>query len=52
MGVAVVLHYRDRFWAQMPLVGTSWGGCYNNRATRPVMAVKTGNNHTVNRHLM
>jgi hypothetical protein len=24
----------------------------NNRATGPIMAVKTGNDHTVNRHLM
>jgi hypothetical protein len=52
VGTAVVLHYRDSFWAQMPRVGTSWGDRSNNRATRPVMAVMTGNVHTVNRHLM
>jgi hypothetical protein len=52
MGVAVVLHYRGSFWAQLPRVGVSWGGGSNNRATRPIMAVKTGNDHTVNHHLM
>jgi hypothetical protein len=52
VGTAVVFHYRDHYWSWLPRVGTSWGGGSNNRATRPVMAVKTGNNHTVNRHLM
>jgi hypothetical protein len=52
MGTAVVLHYRDNYWAQVPRGGTMWGGGYANRATRRVMAVIAGIDHTVNRHLM
>jgi hypothetical protein len=52
MGRAVVLHYRDNYWAQMPRGGMTWGGGSDNRATRQVMAVIAGNDHTVNRHLM
>jgi hypothetical protein len=52
MGRAVVLHYRDNYWAQMPHGGTTWGGGFDNRATRRVMVVIAGNDHTVNRHLM
>jgi hypothetical protein len=52
VGTVVVLHYPDRFCEGSPRGGTSWGGGSNNRATRPVMAMMTGSNHTVNRHLM
>jgi hypothetical protein len=52
VGTAVVLHYRENYWAQMPRGGTTWGGGSDNRATRRVMAVIAGNDHTVNRHLM
>jgi hypothetical protein len=52
VGVGVVFHYGDSYRAQMPCVGTTWGGGSNNRATRQVMAVMAGNDHTANRHLM
>jgi hypothetical protein len=52
VGTVVVLHYPDRFYEGLPHGGTSWGGGSSNRATRPVMAMMTGSNHAVNRHLM
>jgi hypothetical protein len=52
VGTVVVLHYPDRFCGGSPHGGTLWGGGYSNRATRPAMAMMTGSNHVVNRHLM
>jgi hypothetical protein len=52
MGTAVVLHYRNSYWAQIPHRGTMWGGGSDNHVTRRVMAVIAGNDHTVNHHLM
>jgi hypothetical protein len=52
VGTAIVLHYRDNHWVQVPRGGATWGGGSANRATRQVNAVIAGNDHAVNRHLM
>jgi hypothetical protein len=52
VGTVVVLHYPDHFCGGSPCGDASWGGGSSNRATRPVMAMMTGSNHAVNRHLM
>jgi hypothetical protein len=52
LGAEVVFHYGDRNCTKVPRVSMMWGGGLNNRATRQVMAVMAGNDHTANRHLM
>jgi hypothetical protein len=52
VGTAVVLHYRDNYWAQVPRGGATWGGGSVNHATRRVNAVIADNDYTVNRRLM
>jgi hypothetical protein len=52
VGTMVVLHYPNRFCGGSPHGSVSWGGSSGNRATRPIMAMMTSSNHTVNHHLM
>jgi hypothetical protein len=52
VGTVVVLHYPDRFCGGSPRGGASRGGGSSNHATKPVMAMMTGSNCTVDHHLM